>query len=119
MHEEIGVEESEEIFYKPDHRYTHERLAQMVLEQLNEFRDKGKGIRIKHPIQTVANLVYEMGKYNCKPYMAGLISGISDNLVKYYSYQELDVLRMSLENAQFDTIDKRYIEVIDLDQDQY
>jgi len=111
MHEELRIEESEEFIYQSNHRFAHERLAQMIIEQFIECKDKG--IRLKHPIQLIASLVYEKSKYNCKAYMAGLMQGLSEDLAKYYSYQELDVLRLSLENVQADVIDKRYIEVLD------
>jgi len=110
MHEELRIEESEEFIYQSNHRFAHERLAQMIIEQFIECKDKG--IRLKHPIQLIANLVYGKSKYNCKAYMAGLIHGLSNDLAKYYSYQELDVLRLSLENAQADVIDERYIEIV-------
>ena len=93
------------------HNYTHRGLAFGVLEDL--IIGKEKGIRLKHPIQIIADFLYEQSEYLSDEAMAELLMKTSDKLIKYYSEKELSELNGALIIAIHDDgINEKYIEVV-------
>jgi len=99
---------------KPPHNHSHKGLAYIILEQLIEFRDRG--IRLKHPIQIVADFInrevegYE--EFYRDEFICDLMKKTSEKLTKYYTCDELDRLCVSLMEARDNKIDERYIEIV-------
>ncbi len=108
------MDKIDQYVYGTDGNITHGGLAYNTLEYIIMHWDKG--IRLKHPIQIVANFVYEQSTYQNSEYMEELLMDTSKELVKYYSEDELDdlcysVLRANEKYTQF--IDERFIEIVD------
>ena len=99
--------------YTHDERdnYTHKGLAFNTLEQLLIGRERG--FRLKHPIQIIADFIYEKSEYLNDEAICELIKETGEKLILYYSEDELDNLGAALMGANGDYgINDKYIEVI-------
>ena len=99
--------------YTHDERddYTHKGLAFNTLEQLLIGRERG--FRLKHPIQIIADFIYEKSEYLNDEAICELMKETGEKLILYYSEDELDHLGLAVMMAnRNDGILDKYIEVV-------
>jgi len=106
-----GIRDIYEYIHDERDDYTHKGLAFNTLEQLLIGRERG--FRLKHPIQIIADFIYEKSEYLNDETICELIKETGEKLILYYSSDELDHLGAAVMMAnRNDGILDKYIEVV-------
>jgi len=104
-------EEMDKYLYDKRYNYTHRGIAFRLLQVLLESKEDGKGIRLKHPIQIVADFIHKESVWEEDDTITELMMETGEKLIKYYSEKDSLCLAVAMANND-DTIDEKYIEVI-------